>query len=159
MSETSVTIKIEGEAHSQFFAEQLARVLLPGTVLTLQGDLGAGKTTLSRFIVHALGEQGPVTSPTYTIVEPHQIDDKLIYHFDLYRLENESELEELGFDEYFEEAFLNIIEWPERAGDSLPPVDLALEINFAKEDDHRLFTLRAKSDKGQTMLTAMQRKH
>lgn len=97
----------------------------------LSGQLGAGKTTLVRGLARALGIEGPVKSPTYTLLEPYSHAATKLYHFDLYRLADGEELEYLGARDAFAEAAVRVIEWPERAGDWLPPPDLALRMRVA----------------------------
>lgn len=100
-----------------------------GGIIHLHGDLGAGKTTLTRGILRGFGYQGAVKSPTYTLVEPYEFDFCNIYHFDLYRLGAPEEVEYLGTEEYFSGENLCIIEWAERGGRELPAPDLRLDLS------------------------------
>ena len=95
-------------------------------VLHLSGELGAGKTTLVRGILRALGYAGPVKSPTFTLVEVYEVSRLYLYHFDFYRFDSPSELAEAGFREYFHPDAVCLIEWPEKAGPQLPVADLSL---------------------------------
>ena len=108
----------------------LAPGALPGRVLHLRGELGAGKTTLVRGLLRALGYAGRIKSPTYTLVEPYTLSSLHFYHFDFYRLKDRIEWEEAGFREYFGAHSLCVVEWPERAGGLLPMPDLEIELTF-----------------------------
>lgn len=115
--------------------EQLARKLAPllkrGDVVALQGELGAGKTTFARALLQALGVKTEVPSPTFTLLQTYEVPNLPISHFDLYRLKNENELEELGWDEACAQSLV-IVEWPERAAGHMPEDHLALSLMLAK---------------------------
>ena len=137
------TVILHSEADTQCLAEQLAALPLSGSVW-LTGDLGAGKTTLTRYWLQALGHIGAVKSPTYTLVEPYQIQQKNgtvkpVYHADLYRLQDPEELSFIGFDEYLDEPnALIIIEWASRADSYLPPPTLFIDITQAANDSRHV---------------------
>lgn len=106
----------------------------PGPLLiTLQGDLGAGKTTLVGGLLAAFGHPGPARSPTYTLVEPYRLAGRDISHCDLYRLRDPDELEDLGLRDVMTPGALVLVEWPDKAGGRLGPVDLALDLEYAGE--------------------------
>lgn len=136
------------EATEQF-GRQLAAFLLartePVVSVWLEGDLGAGKTCLTRSCLRAMGHNGAVKSPTYTLVEPYNIAGRTIYHFDLYRLADPEELEFLGIRDYFASGDICIIEWPQRAGTLLPPPDLRLQL--LREQQGRRLLIEAMTER------------
>lgn len=127
-------------------AKLMAESIVPNFVVTLMGDLGAGKTTLVRQILYSLGVTGSVKSPTYTIVEPYKIGGLDIYHFDLYRFNDPEEWFDSGFDEYFVHHSICFIEWAEKAEEYLPVVDW--QLTFSVVDETRHLLINAQSDKG-----------
>jgi len=116
----------------------------------LDGDLGTGKTTLVRGLIRALGHDGAVKSPTFTLVEPYQVGDKNIYHFDLYRLSDPEELEYMGLRDYFDADSLCLVEWPEKGDRLLPPPDLLLKL--LHDGTSRDVSISAETDAGESML-------
>ena len=121
---------IENEAAMMTFGGQIAAQFPEGGIVLLKGDLGAGKTTLVRGLLRHLGHQGNVKSPTYTLVEPYELNGRKVYHFDLYRLGDPEELEYMGGRDYWESDALCLIEWPEQAQGYLPEADLKLDISY-----------------------------
>jgi tRNA threonylcarbamoyladenosine biosynthesis protein TsaE len=111
---------------------RLARGLHGGMIVTLSGDLGAGKTTFVRGILRGLGWSGAVKSPSYVLLEHYQISSLYFYHFDFYRFEDSSEWETTGFSDYFRPDAVCAIEWPERIAALLPIVDLSLRLDNAE---------------------------
>jgi len=142
---------LENEQSTELFGGALAKSLPEeGLVIYLHGDLGTGKTTLSRGIIRALGHTGAVKSPTYTLAEPYEFFHFPLYHFDLYRLTHPEEVEFLGVEEYFEPPSVCIIEWPERGQGFLPPADL--DFSLQAQGSGRRLICRMCSDTGvQTM--------
>jgi tRNA threonylcarbamoyladenosine biosynthesis protein TsaE len=139
------------------------RAHLPHLHISLQGDLGSGKTTAVRYLLKELGYTGKVKSPTYSLCEPHilQINQHLIqlYHFDFYRIQSPSEWIEAGLQEHFtsHETTICIVEWPEKAGITLPLMDLSVVIKAINQTDHsseyeRLITFHANTSIGQELL-------
>ncbi len=146
----SKRLPLPTEAETQALGEQLAVALQLGGTLYLQGDLGAGKTTLARGLIQALGHSGAVKSPTYTIVEPYELARGPVFHFDLYRLVDPEELELMGIRDYFAPGAICIVEWPDKGGDLIPAPDLQLLLE--KQGAGRLASLSACTVSGQQML-------
>ena len=122
---------LQSAAATERLGARLARILKPGCVMYLHGELGAGKTTLARGLLHGLGHRGTVKSPTYTLVEPYQIGEWRLFHWDLYRLADPEELEFLGLRDQLDGEAVLLIEWPERGQGELPGVDLEVRLGYA----------------------------
>ena len=114
------------EALGASLASELAQE--PGLVIFLEGNLGAGKTTLARGLLRALGVQGTIRSPTYTLLEPYEIRGRSLIHLDLYRLKDPAEIEQLGLRDYPPERCWWLVEWPERGAGFLPAADLSIQL-------------------------------
>ncbi len=148
------TTQLPDETSTQMLGAALARMLTPGLKIYLHGELGAGKTSLTRALLQAAGHSGRVKSPTYTLVEPYAISvagkTLSLMHFDLYRMGSPEEFIDAGFREYFDSDHLCVVEWPEQAQDLLPPADLDVFLSVAGEG--RAVELRANSEQGTTCL-------
>ena len=140
------------EEDTRAFAQQLAsHAALRHAFIELQGDLGAGKTTLVRHLLQALGVQGRIRSPTYAVVEPHELPDLNIWHFDFYRFNDPGEWEDAGFRDLFAAPGLKLAEWPDKARGFLPPADLVIRIEV-QDDASRRVKLTALSATGRALL-------
>lgn len=128
------------------FGRALGKACDCGAIIYLQGDLGAGKTTLSRGVMRYFGHEGAVKSPTYTLVEPYLLEQKSIYHFDLYRLADPEELEYLGMRDAFSQDNICLLEWPSKGQGFLPQADIV--ISLLTISSGREVTWQAKSEKG-----------
>jgi len=127
---------LKDEAATAQVGAALAKVVRPGDVIRLSGPLGVGKTALARGLIEALGHEGEVPSPTFAIVQPYEELTPAVFHVDLYRIEDRSEIEELGLDSAADAVL--IVEWPERAGDAMWPNALGLSLEFGQNGDRIL---------------------
>lgn len=148
-------LQLDNESATVALAERLNRVLpadTAGWTLLLEGELGAGKSTFARGLIRAMGHDGAVPSPTYTLVEPYELAGRVIYHVDLYRITEEEELRFLGWNEL--EDGLRIVEWPDRAPELLAAADLRLTLAYAGAGrEARIVGL---SERGTGLLTALE---
>lgn len=122
-----------------------------GLHIDLSGDLGAGKTALVRAMLHELGVQGSVKSPTFALLEPYTVSSLDFYHFDFYRLKKPGEFGAMGFRELFGPGRICAVEWPERAGPRLPTADISIALTV--DGDGRLATISTASELGETCLS------
>lgn len=149
---TNAVLRGLDEAQLMGLAARLAPAVRGGGTLYLRGELGAGKTTLARALLRALGVGERIKSPTYSLIESYRVDDLGIHHLDLYRIADPGELEWLGVSELADGASLLLIEWPERGAGALPPVDLQLSLTHA--GDRRDLIVGTASTRGAAMLAA-----
>lgn len=149
-NDSRISLALADEGATLALAQRLASCLEPGMVVYLRGDLGAGKTTLVRGILAALGHKGRVKSPTYTLVEPYQAGELDLRHFDLYRLRDEEEWESAGFRDEFDGHNVFLIEWPEKAQGLIPQADM--EIDLAILDVGREAKILANTEMGKQCL-------
>ena len=148
---------------AQGFAAALERFLIQKPTahlnISLEGDLGAGKTTFSRYLIQSLGHQGKVKSPTYTLCEPYPIskNDQIftVHHFDLFRMRDPLEWQEAGFVEHFDVPGICLIEWPEKAEGTLPQFDIQIQLTSGQDENERSITVQALSDQGKTVVENM----
>lgn len=148
------TAHLHDEAGTAALGAALARALAPGLAIYLHGDLGAGKTALTRALLHAAGHVGHVKSPTYTLSEPYTIalDGRSVHliHFDLYRMGSPEEFLDAGFREDFNGDNICVVEWPDKADGVLPPADLTIFLDVAGQG--RDVKLQASSELGLSCL-------
>jgi tRNA threonylcarbamoyladenosine biosynthesis protein TsaE len=154
---STATLHLPESAATEAAGARLAPDLRGGMVVTLSGDLGTGKTTLARGCLHALGWQGSVKSPSYTLVEHYPLSSLYFYHFDFYRFADPSEWETVGFADCFRDDAVCVVEWPERVAGRLPRPDLALTLTYPADPSiaGRQLALIAHTERGERCLSAM----
>lgn len=149
----SLTCHLADDEHTLQLGRRLGGCLEPGMVIYLRGDLGAGKTCLARGILRGLDYRNKVKSPTYTLVEAYKVSRLYLYHFDFYRLDDPGAWIDAGFREYFNEHSVCVVEWPEKAGDTLPAPDLDVALDIPETGrDVRVVAL---SEKGRRCLSML----
>jgi len=150
---SEVTLYLADEQAMSDFGARIARITQGHGLIFLEGNLGMGKTTLSRGIIRGLGHVGAVKSPTFTLVEPYEIGDIRAFHFDLYRLVDPEELEFLGIRDYFEDDALCLIEWPDKCAGFLPKPDLTITIS--PQDSGRSLKILSQGSRGEAWCAAL----
>jgi len=153
MSTDSGWFDLPGEASVGELARHLLPTLKAPLVIYLQGDLGAGKTTFARALIHALGYSGRVKSPSYGLLEPYSAGGFNILHLDLYRIESPAELDYLAIRDLFDSNSILLIEWPEKGAGFLPPADL--ELHFEEAEERRYLRFKARSNAGRVAAQAL----
>jgi len=131
--------KIRNEEETRRFGLDFARRLKAGDIVALIGDLGTGKTTLTRYIAEGLGVTDRITSPTFTIVSEYHTGRLPLYHFDVYRLESSEELFETGAEEYFDAGGVCIIEWADQIAEILPDETICIFIEYGEKEGERVY--------------------
>lgn len=132
-------IVIQNEDDTRDFGIELAKTLKPNTVIALIGELGTGKTTLTKYIAEGLGVKEMITSPTFTIVSEHRSGRLPLFHFDVYRLKNGEEFFEIGGEEYFCGGGISIVEWGDRVAECLPEDTLCIFIEYGGKEGERIY--------------------
>lgn len=140
MKDTVRKITIKNEKDTREFGEQLAHDFKEGDVLALMGDLGTGKTTLTKYIARELGIMDAITSPTFTIINEYYGGRLPLYHFDVYRLNGIDEMLDLGYEEYFFGEGICIVEWAEKIEKLLPENTKTIKIDYGENPDERIYT-------------------
>ena len=151
----SITRFLESETDTLALGAELAHRLRGGMVVFLSGELGAGKTTLARGLLRALGYQGRVKSPTYALVELYNVSRLNFYHFDFYRINHPAEIADAGLLEHFRTAGVCLVEWPEHAAGLLPAPDLHIALAFSGQG--RLAEINAETETGRQCLEGLHR--
>ncbi len=149
-----ISVELPSVQHTEYYAQHLACCLSSPMIITLSGDIGAGKTTLVRAMLRALGVQDPIKSPTYSLLETYDLPDNAhqflmpvqCHHFDLYRIVDDSELEFMGFRDYFQPNTICCIEWPERA--ALPAEQIDLALLLINSESGRTLSIQANAKMG-----------
>lgn len=149
-------LDLPDEAATTALGAAIARVLRPGLKVYLSGDLGSGKTALTRAVLRGCGVTGRVKSPSYSLVEPYKLSSLYFYHFDFYRFADPSEWLDAGLREHFDDRSVVFLEWPEKGAGVLPPPDWQVELEVLSDERRRLH-LSARSALGVACLEALRK--
>lgn len=133
------TVIIKNESETAAFGIDLGKRACPGTVIALTGDLGAGKTTLTKAIAQGLGISDMITSPTFNIVKEYDGGRLSLYHFDVYRIGDADEMYELGYEEYFYGNGVCVVEWADLIEDLLPENAVRIQLEYGGEEGERIY--------------------
>ena len=150
-------VTLKGLDETKEFGIKLGKILKSKDMVSLTGDLGAGKTTLTKSIGLGLGVEDYITSPTFALVNEYEGRDNWVYHFDVYRLENIEDLDDLGFDEYFYSDGINIIEWGNKIEKLLPKDRINLEINKGEDLDERIITISGEGERVKKVIEELEK--
>jgi tRNA threonylcarbamoyladenosine biosynthesis protein TsaE len=153
MRSENLFIDLPDEAATATLGGRIAALVAPGLIIYLQGELGAGKTSLARALIQTLGHDGKVKSPTYGLVEPYVVSKLDLYHFDFYRFTDPEEWNTAGCRDLFNDHSVCLVEWPEKAFPLVPTADLTIRLEHAPSG--RRAHLNATSPRGQTILASL----
>lgn len=134
-----ITVNIKNENETYEFGKELADKLQPGTVIAMVGDLGTGKTTLTKAIAQGLGIEDVITSPTFTIVKEYEDGRLPLYHFDVYRIGDIDEMYELGYEEYFYGQGVSVVEWADIIEELIPDEAIRINIEYGANEGERIY--------------------
>lgn len=132
----------KSEKQTEELGLKLAKELKPGTVIALIGDLGSGKTALTKALAKGLGIEEQVTSPTFTIIQEYSGGRLPLYHFDVYRLEGEEDMYELGYEDYFYGDGVCVVEWADRIKELLPKNTIYINIDYGSQENERIYNIK-----------------
>lgn len=147
----------QSEAETVALGERLGALLRTPLMVTLEGDLGAGKTHLVKGIAAGMGITEDITSPTFSIVQEYETSagELMLYHFDWYRIERAQMLEDIGYQDYLRRAAVWIVEWPSNAPEAVQPEHLAVTLSYTEREDEREIVFAARGDAAQTILNQL----
>lgn len=138
-----MNIKITDESKTKEFGNKLGAEAKPGTIIALIGDLGTGKTTLTKYIAEGLGVTDIITSPTFNIVKEYDSGRLPLYHFDVYRISDPDEMFEIGYEEYFFGEGVCVVEWADLIEELIPEDAMVINIQYGQDEKERIYDVRS----------------